>query len=52
VKRDFGQAAHLRPANKRLGLQINFKAALIKEGIPRVAKGLADQSSLRPCGFA
>ncbi|HXB67732.1 MAG TPA: hypothetical protein VNY05_05785 [Candidatus Acidoferrales bacterium] len=36
-KRDFGQAAHLRPANERLGVQINFKVALIKDGITRVA---------------
>jgi hypothetical protein len=52
LKWDFGQAAHLRPANKRLGLQINFKVALIKDGITRVANGLAEQSSLRLGGFA
>ncbi|HXB68903.1 MAG TPA: hypothetical protein VNY05_11690 [Candidatus Acidoferrales bacterium] len=42
---DFGQASHLRRANKRL--PINFKAALIKNGITRVANGLAEQSTLR-----
>jgi hypothetical protein len=39
-------------ANKRLGLLINSRVALIKDGITRVANGLADQSSLRLCGFA
>jgi hypothetical protein len=51
LKWDFGQAAHLRPANKRLGLQINFKRALIKDGIKRVANGLAEQSSSRLRGL-
>ncbi len=31
---------HLRLANKRLGLLINFGAFLIKDGISRVANGL------------
>ena len=48
----FRAGAHLRPANKRLGLQINFKVALIKGGITRVANGLAEQSSLRLRGLA
>ena len=49
LKWDFGQAAHLRPANKRLGLLINFKVVLSKDGITRVANGLAEKSSLRLC---
>ena len=30
---------HLRLADKRLGLLINFNVALIKEGIKRIANG-------------
>ena len=33
---------HLRPANKRLGLLINFNVALIKDGITRIANGLPE----------
>ena len=33
---------HLRLANKRLGLLINFNVALIKDGITRIANGLPD----------
>ena len=33
---------HLRLANKRLGLLINFNVMLIKEGIPRIVNGLPD----------
>jgi GxxExxY protein len=33
---------HLRLANKRLGLLINFNVALIKDGITRVANGLSE----------
>jgi hypothetical protein len=52
LKWDFGQAAHPRPANQRLGILTNLKVALIKDGITRVANGLSEQSSLRPCGLA
>ena len=33
---------YLRLADKRLGLLINFNVALIKDGISRVANGMAD----------
>ncbi len=33
---------HLRLANKRLGLLINFNVALIKDGITRIANGLRE----------
>ena len=33
---------HLRLADKRLGLLINFNVALIKDGIMRIANGLPD----------
>ena len=33
---------HLRLADKRLGLLINFNVALIKEGITRIASGMPD----------
>ena len=33
---------HLRLADKRLGLLINFNVALIKEGITRIANGMPD----------
>jgi len=33
---------HLRLANKRLGLLINFNVGLIKEGITRMVNGLPE----------
>ena len=33
---------HLRLANQRLGLLINFNVALIKDGITRIANGLPE----------
>jgi GxxExxY protein len=33
---------HLRLADKRLGLLINFNVALIKDGITRVVNGLPE----------
>ena len=33
---------HLRLADKRLGLLINFNVSLIKDGITRIANGMAD----------
>jgi GxxExxY protein len=33
---------HLRLADKRLGLLINFNVALIKDGITRIANGMSD----------
>jgi GxxExxY protein len=33
---------HLRLADKRLGLLLNFNVALIKEGIMRIANGMPD----------
>jgi len=33
---------HLRLADKRLGLLINFNVALIKDGITRIANGMPD----------
>jgi hypothetical protein len=33
---------HLRLADKRLGLLINFNVALIQEGIMRIANGMPD----------
>jgi GxxExxY protein len=33
---------HLRLADKRMGLLINFNVALIKEGITRIANGMPD----------
>lgn len=33
---------HLRLADKRLGLLINFNVALIKDGIVRIANGMQD----------
>jgi len=33
---------HLRLADKRLGLLINFNVALIKDGITRIANGIQD----------
>src|SRR5438445_9001192 len=36
------QLTHLRLADKRLGLLINFNVALIKDGIARIANGMPD----------
>ncbi|MBI4907668.1 MAG: GxxExxY protein, partial [Acidobacteria bacterium] len=33
---------HLRLADKRLGLLINFNVVLIKDGITRIANGMPD----------
>ena len=33
---------HLRLADKRLGLLINFNVALIKDGITRIANGMTE----------
>ena len=33
---------HMRLADKRLGLLINFNVALIKDGIARIANGMPD----------
>jgi len=33
---------HLRPADKRLGLLLNFNVALIKDSITRIANGMQD----------
>src|SRR5438270_11684678 len=47
---------YLRLADKRLGLLINFNAALIKDGITRIVNGLEEESHGRvgeratPCG--
>jgi GxxExxY protein len=38
---------YLRPADKRLGLLINFGASWIKNGISRVVNGLPEENSLR-----
>ena len=38
---------YLRLMDKRLGLLINFGAALIKEGISRVANGMPEEESKR-----
>ena len=35
---------YLRLADKRLGLLINFNAALIKDGITRIVNGLEEES--------
>jgi GxxExxY protein len=34
---------YLRPADKRLGLLINFHVALIKQGITRIVNGLEEE---------
>lgn len=41
---------YLRLADKRLGLLINFNAALIKNGIFRVVNGLEDDALAKPQG--
>ena len=35
---------YLRPADKRLGLLINFQVALIQDGIARIVNGLEEDS--------
>jgi hypothetical protein len=37
-------------ADKRLGLLINFNAALIKDGISRIVNGLEEESLAKPQG--
>jgi GxxExxY protein len=39
---------YLRLADKRLGLLINFNAALIKDGITRIVNGLEEESLAKP----
>jgi GxxExxY protein len=41
---------YLRLADKRLGLPINFNAALIKDGISRIVNGLEAESHAKPQG--
>jgi len=41
---------HLRLADKRLGLFINFHAALIKDGIVRIVNGLQEESLAKSQG--
>ena len=41
---------YLRLADKRLGLLINFNAALIKDGISRIVNGLEEGSHAKPQG--
>ncbi len=41
---------YLRLANKRLGLLINFNAALIKDGICRIVNGLEEEAHAKPQG--
>ena len=41
---------YLRLADKRLGLLINFNAALIKDGISRIVNGLEEESHAKPQG--
>ena len=41
---------YLRLANKRLGLLINFNAALIKDGITRIVNGLEEESLAKSQG--
>ena len=41
---------YLRLADKRLGLLINFNAALIKDGITRIVNGLEEESLAKPQG--
>ena|SRR5438105_513904 len=41
---------YLRLADKRLGLLINFNAALIKDGITRMVNGLEEESHAKPQG--
>lgn len=39
---------HLRLADKRLGLLINFNVVLIKEGLTRIVNGLEDENLAKP----
>ena len=39
---------YLRLADKRLGLLLNFNAALLKDGISRSVKGLEEESHAKP----
>ncbi len=41
---------YLRLADKRLGLLINFNAALIKDGIFRIVNGLEEESHAKSQG--
>ena len=41
---------YLRLADKRLGLLINFNAALIKDGITRIVNGLQEESLAKTQG--
>jgi GxxExxY protein len=41
---------YLRLADKRLGLLINFNAALIKDGITRIVNGLEEESHTKSPG--
>ena len=41
---------HLRLADKRLGLPINFHVPLIKDGITRIVNGLEDDDHAKPPG--
>ena len=41
---------YLRLADKRLGLLINFNAALIKDGITRIVNGLEEECHAKPQG--
>ena len=41
---------YLRLADKRLGLLINFNAALIKDGIIRIVNGLEEESLAKAQG--
>jgi hypothetical protein len=41
---------YLKLADKRLGLWINFNAALIKDGITRIVNGLEEESLAKPQG--
>ncbi len=41
---------YLRLADKRLGLLINFNAALIKDGITRIVNGLEEESHAKAQG--
>ncbi len=39
---------YLRLADKRLGLLINFRVLLIKDGITRIVNGLEDDDHTKP----
>jgi hypothetical protein len=41
---------YLRPADKRLGLSIDFNAAPIEDGISRIVNGLEEDSHAKPQG--